>query len=250
MPHEPNTAFDPNDPHGFADLGEHHGHHITSARMLVGVILTLVVLTAATVFASQFETYLTTELGWHLPDWVNVAIAMSIALVKGALVLMFFMALKYENPLYTVVFLFCMFAFALFLGLTGMDLDNRGHVYSWKAKSITEGGTGGSLFHPPATIEILGETIEFHDLDGEGNKTSFGFNGPLTEELRKRYIAQTGISEAEYLERWAHANHLHLDDATKAWSDANRSVARVGLSGALDEHAAEDDHADDHGGGH
>lgn len=220
-------AFDPDDPHHFGDLGEHHGHHITSAKMLVTVILSLVFFTALTVFASKFETYLTTELGWQLPDWLNVAVAMSIAVVKATLVLMFFMALKYENPLYTIVLLFCLFAFALFLGLTGMELDNRGHVYDWKRGAITYGGIGGRIDHPAST---------FHDEEGE--KITFergSFNGPLTEYLKAKYIAETGISEDEYTRRWAEANHVHLVDESKVRSDANRSISRVGVSGALDE---------------
>jgi caa(3)-type oxidase subunit IV len=235
-------AFDPNDPHHFGDLGEHHGHHITSAKMLVTVILMLVVFTALTVFASQFETYLTTELGWFLPDIVNVAIAMSIALVKGVLVLMFFMALKYENPLYTIVLLFCLFAFVLFLALTGLDLDNRGLVYHWKGDAITIGGIGGTVMHGGATIR---------DDHGEGGKvvlTADGYNGPLTEYLKAKYIATTGISEEEYLKRWAHANHIDLVDESSIVSDANRSIPRIGLSGALDETGPEAE--TDQGGGH
>ena len=63
MHSEPNTTFNPEDPHHFADLGEHHGHHITSAKVLIRVILALVILTALTVFASQFEKYLGDKLG-------------------------------------------------------------------------------------------------------------------------------------------------------------------------------------------
>lgn len=233
QPH-PNAAFDPNDPHGFADLGEHHGHHITSARTLVTIILVLVGLTALTVGASEVETYLTTEMGWLLPDWLNAAIAMSIAVVKGALVLMFFMALKYENPLYTIIFLFCMFAFALFLGLTGMEVDNRGHLYDWKKGVITEGGLGGSVMYPGATIH-----------DDHGGVITFApdsFSGPLTEYLKAKYIAETGISEEEYHRRWAEANHVH--DHTGVLSTADRSLARTGLSGALDTAGPGTDHGD------
>jgi caa(3)-type oxidase subunit IV len=231
MQAQPAKTFDPNDPHGFADLGE---HHITSTRMLVVVILTLVVLTALTVFASSIETYLVKEMGWSLPEWVNIAVAMSIALVKGALVLSIFMALRYENPLYTIVFLFCMFAFALFLGLTGLDLDNRGHVYEWKAPAIDVGGTGVNMAYPGGTIHVHGETVEM---------PAGSFSGSLAEHLRDTYIKQTGITQAEYERRWAQANHYHPHQDNLP--SADRSIARTGLSGALDETAP--DH-DDHGG--
>lgn len=220
-------AFDPNDPHHFRDLGEHQGHHINSARLLITIILLLVGFTGLTIFASSFETFLSTGLGWHLPDWVNIVIAMSIAVVKGTLVLMFFMGLKHENPLYSIVFLFCMFTFALFLGFTGLDLGNRGIVDDWKQSSITYGGIGGPAPHPGAT---------FYDKYGGGKITipGAGYSGPLTEHLRAQYIAITGITEEEYERRWAKANHIHLKDPAHAISDANRSVPRVGLTGALD----------------
>ena len=236
-------TFDQNDPHHFSDLGEHHGHHINSTRTLVTVILVLVAFTGLTVFASQVETFLTSSLGWYLPDWVNIVIAMSIAVVKGVLVLAFFMGLKHENPLYTIVILFCMFTFALFLGFTGLDLDNRGHVDTWKQSSITPGGLGGSVTYPGATFydKQSGKRITF---------PSSGFSGPLTEHLRTQYIAITGISEAEYQRRWAAANHITLEDSAHATSDANRSVPRVGPTDALDltvPAEADDSHAP---GGH
>lgn len=234
-------AFDPNDPHGFGELGEHHGHHVTSFKVLLGVLIALLVLTGLTVFASQFETYLTTELGWFLPDWVNVIIAMSIAVVKATLVIMFFMALKYENPLYTVVFLFCMFAFVLFLGLTGMDLDNRGHVYPWKQSSRTVGGTGNNVERSITTIK-----------DDHGGKITIDveqFTGSLTERLRAEYILATGITEEEYARRWREENHIHEDHASHL-SSADRSRPLTGITGALDVHAPADDHADEGDHGH
>lgn len=240
MKAEPVKHFDPNDPHGFADLGEHHGHHINSVRTLVVVISTLVALTGLTVLASEVETYLVKEMGWALPEWVNVAVAMSIALVKGALVLMYFMGLRWENPLYTIVFLFCMFTFALFLGLTGMDLDNRGLVYEWKQVTIEPGGTGVNTRYPGATI-YLKETKETVQLDAGG------YSGPLALHLREQYIAKTGITEEVYWERWAEANHIH--EAHAELPDANHSFPRFGVSGALDETAEEVSHSGKPAGG-
>jgi cytochrome c oxidase subunit 4 len=245
--------FDPLDPHHFSDLGEHHGHHITHWRTLLGVLVALLLCTGLTVFAAQFETYLIQDMGWSLPNWVNIAIAMSIATVKALMVIAVFMALKYENPLYTIVFLFCIFAFGLFLGFTGMDLDNRGYVYDWKVHSISEGGLGASVTHPPSTIRVLGESIEFHEQDAQGNKKGFSFSGSLAAELKRRYIAATGITEEEYWRRWAEANHVHAHEE-HLLSTAQRSIPRTGLSGALDEHApAHGDHApasDGHGPSH
>src|SRR5688572_9915255 len=100
--HDPHV-FDPNDPHHFSDLGEHHGHHIARWQTLLTVLVALLCFTGLTVSAAQAETYLIQQMGWQIPNWVNLAIAMSIATVKALLVIAFFMALKYENPLYTIV---------------------------------------------------------------------------------------------------------------------------------------------------
>jgi len=233
--HQP-PAFDPVDPHHFADLGEHHGHNITHWKTLLGVLVALLCFTGLTIFAASFETYLIQEMGWSLPNWVNIAIAMSIATVKALLVIAFFMALKYENPLYTIVFLFCIFAFALFLALTGMDLDNRGWVYQWKQEAINKGGTGTNVTHPGGTIHVVGETVTLRA--GEQG----AFFGSLAENLKKKYIEEQGITEDEYWRRWAEANHVHAHDAPLL-STAQRTFPRTGLSGALDEAApAHDDH--------
>jgi hypothetical protein len=74
---------------------------------------------------------------------VNVAVAMSIATVKATLVLMYFMLLRYSNPINTIVFLVCLLAFALFLFFTGLDLGNRGNIDPVKASAIQAGGVGG-----------------------------------------------------------------------------------------------------------
>ncbi len=224
MKAETAKTFDPNDPHGFAELGEHHGHHITSTKMLLTVILILVALTGLTILTSEAETYLVKEMGWALPEWINVAVAMSIALVKGTFVLLIFMALRYENPLYSIIFLFCMFAFALFLGLTGMDIDNRGHVYPWKVQTINAGGTGVNMNYPGGTIYVHGETVTL---------PATSYTGSLADHLRETYIKQTGISQEEYQKRWNKANHAY--GYYDVLPSSQRSVARTGLSGALDD---------------
>jgi cytochrome c oxidase subunit 4 len=242
------SSFDPVDPHHFSELGEHHGHHVTPWQTLLGVLLVLLFFTGLTVFTAQAETYLIREMGWHIPNWVNIAIAMSIATVKALFVIAVFMALKYENPLYTIVFLFCIFAFALFLGLTGLDLDNRGRVYEWKQQSINFGGTGVNVQHPGGTI-----------IDYDGQKIEMklgGFSGSLAQNLKDAYIKAAGITEEEYWRRWEEANHIHAHDEHLV-STANRTMRRTGLSGALDlseptvEHMPPEyapEKADDHGG--
>jgi len=138
-PHAPET-FDELDPHGETKVHA-HGHVIIPMRVLVGVLMALLVFTLVTVFASRFEIMLIEDFGVPIPHWVNVAVALSIALVKSTLVAMYFMQLRYDNPLNTLVLLFCLFAFSLFLGFSTLDLGTRDVVYPWKAGEIERGGT-------------------------------------------------------------------------------------------------------------
>ena len=72
---------------------EHHGH-VTSIGLLIGVFVALLVLTWVTVAVTQIE------LG---P--LNVWVALLIAAVKGALVVLYFMHLRWDSPFNATVFI-------------------------------------------------------------------------------------------------------------------------------------------------
>src|SRR5258708_17437809 len=109
--HKP-EAFDPDDPH---HLIAHRGHVIIRPRTLVAVLLALLVFTVTTVFCSRAEVWAAHKFDVEIPQIINVLICLSIAVVKSILVAMFFMQLNYDNPLHSIIFLFCLFALALFL---------------------------------------------------------------------------------------------------------------------------------------
>ena len=132
-------AFDPDDPHHEI---EHHGHVIIRPRTLVAVLLALLVFTVTTVFCSRFEVWFAHKFDVDIPQIVNVLICLSIAVVKSILVAMFFMQLKYDNPLHTIIFLFCLFALSLFLFFSMTDLGTRAIVYPFKSGEIQQGGLG------------------------------------------------------------------------------------------------------------
>ena len=67
-------------------------HHTVSFRTYLNVLLALLVLTVVTVAAAQVD----------FGAW-NGLIAMLIAAVKGALVLLYFMHLKYDDKIYWAV---------------------------------------------------------------------------------------------------------------------------------------------------
>ncbi len=125
--------------------GHHHGHHIVPQRVLLTVFGLLLFFTFATVGAAQFEQWISIQFDVVIPQWVNVAVALSIAVVKSVIVAAFFMQLKYDSPVNSLVVVFTLMCFACFIGFTSIDLGNRDALYDYKARHITKGGTGGIL---------------------------------------------------------------------------------------------------------
>lgn len=143
-------GWDPDDPHGInPHHGEHH-HFIADWRMQVSVLAILLFFTFLTVAFFRLEAWAEIAFGIHLPGWVNIVGAMSIATIKGILVAAFFMQLKYDKLLNTFVLLFCLLGVGLFLGFTMIDLGSRNLVNKWEAGEITMGGTGYGLNSAPA----------------------------------------------------------------------------------------------------
>jgi len=134
------AAFDETNPHGAAAGHHAHKHIIVSAFTNRIVLAILLFCTVLTVGLANAEVWFEQFFGFIFPAWVNVFVAMSIATVKAALVVMYFMQLRYDNPINTVVFAFSLFAFALFLGFTTIDLGNRDKIYSFKKGEIQVGG--------------------------------------------------------------------------------------------------------------
>src|ERR1043165_3041501 len=122
-------TLDELDPH---HESHHHGHVIVRPSTLIAVLLTLLVLTGITVGAAQLEGWGAHTWSIHVPSLFNACIALSIAVVKAVLVFMFFMQLKYDSPLNSILMGFCFFAVGLFLFFSMMDLGNRGVLYSYK----------------------------------------------------------------------------------------------------------------------
>jgi cytochrome c oxidase subunit IV len=88
--------------------------HIIPYRTLIGVWAALLVLTFITVEASRI----------NLGAW-NIWIALGIASTKAALVIFFFMHMKYERPLLLWLFFVTLVILAIFIGLTFFDVLYR-----------------------------------------------------------------------------------------------------------------------------
>jgi cytochrome c oxidase subunit IV len=76
----------------------------------IAVWVALLLLTCVTVGASMF---------W--PGRVGTAVAMAVTPVKASLVLLFFMHLKWEPPVFRIMFLSTVALLAVFMGFTFID---------------------------------------------------------------------------------------------------------------------------------
>lgn len=102
--------------------GAAHGHdehvHVMPLPMYFGVFAALLVLTVVTVGVSL--------LG--LPPLLSVIAAVGVATVKAALVVLYFMHLRYENLFYSFIFVSSLFFVLLFFLFTLGDVAFRGYV--------------------------------------------------------------------------------------------------------------------------
>lgn len=122
--------------------GHAHGHTIIPLRTLVLVLTLLLVFTGLTVFVANAEQLVARAFGITLPHWVNIAVALSIAAVKSIIVAAYFMQLRYDNPLNTMVAVFTLLVLTFFLGFTMIDLGARKAIYDYKGTAKVDGGFG------------------------------------------------------------------------------------------------------------
>jgi caa(3)-type oxidase subunit IV len=277
MSHETTTSntdlgWDPQDPHGINphDGDGHHEHFVADWKMQITVLVVLLVFTALTVGFYNLELWIETAFEIVLPKWVNIAGAMSIALIKGLLVAAFFMQLKYDKALNTFVMLFCLFCVALFLGFTMIDLGSRHLVDAEKAPLIQSGGTGYNLNSASADedfklqvgpkVNTEGRSlVQFARLNGNDNKHGLLYyreKGKEGEFWTKFYaghaVHRDELDEHDFFTQLGFGHHAET-------SNANISRPRHGLTPGLysdvaptDGHGAGHDsaHGSDHGANH
>lgn len=231
-----------------------HGHPVVSWQIQLGVLIALLFFTFTTVLFYNMENWVEHAFEIHLPGWVNIVGAMSIATVKAILVCMFFMGLKYDKALNTFAMLFCLFCVALFLGFSMIDLDTRDRVEPWKKAETSLGGTGKALDSPPVNPSF--------DADPSPAVNTGGLS--IAEFRRQEALEAAGSEEKFWADHYHHhAEYRHKADVNNYFaklgydhhvelSTANKSVPRHGITpglfSAVDPKEAP--HHDDHGGGH
>lgn len=106
----------------------HHGHHLIPIPVLLKVFAALVALTFLTIVTAKFV-----NLG---P--LNLPLALLLAISKTTLVVMFFMALKYDNRVNTLVFSMGVIFVLVFLVFTLFDTEFRGDLGNVGSEAISD----------------------------------------------------------------------------------------------------------------
>jgi cytochrome c oxidase subunit IV len=87
------------------------GHHVSSAKFLWGIGLSLFVLTVITVAVTWVQ----------IPEPWNVVVAIAIALVKATIVALFFMNLFWDEKFNLMLLFLSIAFFILMIGITLLD---------------------------------------------------------------------------------------------------------------------------------
>lgn len=190
--------------------------------MLVTILLTLLAFTALTVFLSRFEIWFGEVFQVEVANWINIVIVLSIATIKSILVGLYFMQLKYDHPINSVVFLFCLFAFGLFLSFTMIDLGTRGHLYAYKGVERKLGGMGIDVGARAAGVAPAVNT--------GGDPIAVFWRKAELERLAGIYGEEEGHRRYWEKYRIAHGYPAEIPAVRRIPSDPNRSRPRTGLT--------------------
>lgn len=115
------------DDHAAHSEGKGHSHHVTPMPVYFAVFGALMVLTAITVWVSQFDF-----------GAANTLVAMLVATIKASLVALIFMHLLYEERLNSVAFGFGLIFVALFFIFTLADVLTRGFIDPMQKHGVME----------------------------------------------------------------------------------------------------------------
>jgi cytochrome c oxidase subunit 4 len=110
-----------------AQAHDQHVGHIVPMRILIGVWLVLLMLTALTV------AVVLVDLGK-----LNLWVAIGIATLKASLVLLYFMHLRYDSPFNAIIIITALMFVMLFVGFALMD--SRAYqpdIQTWQEKQAS-----------------------------------------------------------------------------------------------------------------
>ncbi len=112
------------------ETGNARDRHISPLKIYLGIGFALLALTAITITVSFIDLR-----GW------NVVVALIIASIKGSLVALYFMHLRYDKRFYSIVFTMGLLFLSIFIALTMFDTLRRGDIDITKASPIKKEAT-------------------------------------------------------------------------------------------------------------
>jgi len=107
------------------DDGHGDEPHVLPMRVYLGVWAALVFLTIVTVAVSRFDF-----------GSANTFVALVVATIKGALVVLYFMHLRYDNKLYLIILLASLLFVSIFFTPTLIDLHTRDALDPIKGRTM------------------------------------------------------------------------------------------------------------------
>ncbi len=137
--HHP-TTIDPDETLSLDEAHEGGHEHHTPLGTMTWVFVILLFLTALTVWTSNIHEIVIGHSVIEIGPTPHIIMAMVIAVIKATLVAAYFMHLKYDKPMNTVVVGATMFGVLLFIGLTLADLAARGSIDRQELAPIVVGG--------------------------------------------------------------------------------------------------------------
>ncbi len=137
-------------------------------KLYLGILIALLFLTVITVAAASFDF-----------GTMNIVIALAIASVKGSLVALFFMHLRHDRMVNSIIFLSALIFLALLLMLCMIDVNSRiePKPYNWKGP---DPGliSPAELNKPPAPLPQAGAGA---DATGSAPAASPGMQPPAAD---------------------------------------------------------------------
>jgi cytochrome c oxidase subunit IV len=219
---------------GHAGHDDHGGHFIVPIWILRATLGALLFFTLLTVGVAQAEVWIADVFHIKLPGLLNVIVAMSIASVKTLIVVMFFMQLRWDSPLNTMVFVFTIITVIFFLGFTAIDLGGRGTLDRRKAHYVVAGGTG-----------VTGELIKGTVMDGMPANTPIVTAAVISAKQKGKFDPKKMAHEESRLQGLTDAGYLaELPDFGSS-STRSRPVKGVTIPGLPGFKPAKDHHHHD-----
>jgi hypothetical protein len=175
-------------------------------------------------------------------------VALSIAVVKSTIVCMFFMQLKYDKPLNSLIFLFCLFAVALFLGFSMLDMGTQGLLYRYEQPQIMQGGTEHRIKSRESDL-ISREGVPITEWAKRQWKAEWAVEHGYVDAADDTLPTPTGLALAEdaWQEEFDHHHAGGHGAHQGAGSGPDKSRPRTGLTpGLYAEHAPSAGGADSH----